>query len=42
MNDTITADEIDNNLETNKTVYLYTSTGHSISKEQDLKDQSEE
>ena len=41
-NDTITADEIDNNLETNKTVYLYTSIGHSTSKEQDLKDQSEE
>ena len=40
--DTITADEIDNKLETNRTVYLYTSIGHSIFKEQDLKDQSKE
>ena len=30
--DAITADEIDNEVETNKTVYLYTSIGHSIFK----------
>ena len=31
--DAITADEMDNKLETNKTVYLYTSIGHNIFKE---------
>ena len=30
--DAITADEIDNKVETNKTVYLYTSIGRSIFK----------